>query len=330
MPKNTKGKEKINKKQKKKKIKNDSSNKFSFENEIIIGVTKKEEPKIEKKKSKKKKKQNKNKIQLEKNLKQKSNSRNKSILQEERQIKGKGIFRIIKYGMLGVLIIVGIIYAMYSPLFYIKEIQVEGNNIVTKNEIISLSQIQIDQNTFELSKDEIRKQIKEDPYIESVNITRKLPSTIILKVQERKPAYLLEYAASYIYLDKQGYLLEINTQKLELPILQGAATETSEFVVGNRLCREDLERLSMVLKVVEVAKANELSDLITRIDISDKNNLKLLFETKDKIAYLGDSTNLNTKILSIKVILEKTEGISGEIFVNMDLNNENPMFRERV
>ena len=110
-------------------------------------------------------------------------------------------------------------------------------------------------------------------------------------------------------------MLEINNEKLELPILQGASTETSDFAVGNRLCVEDLEKLS---------------SLITRINIENKQNIKLIFETKDKIAYLGDSTNLINKIPLVKKILEENESKAGEIFVNMDLNKENPIFRERV
>ena len=52
--------------------------------------------------------------------------------------------------------------------------------------------------------------------------------------------------------------------------------------------------------------------------------------TKQKTVYLGDSTNLNTKILSMKAIIEKTEGTPGEIFMNKDLNDEYPVFRERI
>lgn len=81
---------------------------------------------------------------------------------------------------------------------------------------------------------------------------------------------------------------------------------------------------------MELCKTEEIETLITRIDIKDKENIRLILETKEKTAYIGDSSNLNTKILTMKAILEKEEGKAGEIFVNMDLNKENPIFRERV
>ncbi len=339
------------KKQNKKKVNKEEKNNelFSFDNEIVIGVTKKEEPKKQvknKEQKQKRKSDNKkekqvrkvepstkkgNNIKKQKNKKQTIQKQIVSPKEQEKLIKKrKRIINTLKYGTLTTLIIIVILCAMFSPLFNIKTIKVEGNEKITEKEIISLSQIQLEQNTFKLSKNKIEKQIKQNAYIDEVIITRKLPSTIVLKVEERKPAYLLEYAGSYVYLDKQGYLLEISTEKLELPILQGAITPTADFVEGNRLVSEDLEKLSIVLKVIELAKVSEIDNLITRIDIENKQNLKLIFESKEKTAYLGDSSNLNMKILTIKSILEKEEGKAGEIFVDMDLNKEYPVFRERV
>ena len=328
---------------------------FSFDNEIVIGVTKKQEQpkkevkhkkkedkkvhkknitnkenKIEKVKNKEENKE-KNKKTVKKNIK-KANRKIKNNKNEQEKTNKKKIRMIhtVKYGVIALLFIAVILCAMFSPLFNIKNVKVEGNGVITENEIISLSQIQKGENTFKLSKNKIIKQIKENTYIENVVIERKLPSNIIIKIEERKPAYLLEYAGSYVYVDKKGYMLEISTEKLELPILQGGATITEDFVPGNRMCLEDLEKLSTVHRIMEVALTNEIANIITKIDIENEQNLKLIIESKEKVAYLGDSSNLMEKIPIIKKIMEEEEGKAGEIFVNMDLNKENPMFRERV
>lgn len=337
-------KAKIKKNAKKKRERKEDNNRFSFDEEIVIGVTKKEEPK--KKQNNPKKKTNSNKLtnnqkktQAKKGKKKSQKQVQKKPMQrvsisleeqEKRNKKRKRVLCLIKYGMLSVLLIAVILCAMYSPLFAIKTIEVEGNHLIGKKEIISLSQIQTQENTFAVSKNRVKKKIKENAYIEEVNMIRKLPSTIILQIQERNPAYLLEYAGSYVYVDKQGYLLEINSEKLELPILQGAVTQTENFVAGNRLEKEDLVKLSTVLKIMELAQTNEMETLITRIDIEKEDDFKIVMDAKEKIAYLGDSSNLNTKMLTVKAILEKTEGKAGDILVNIDLNKEYPVFRERV
>lgn len=307
--------------------------KFCFDNEIIIGVTRKQEPaknkKVEKAKNKgtTKRKQVKkaNKKSIAKNTKNIAPEQQEKIMQKRKKKQ-----KAIKWILILTLLIVAILCAMFSPLFNIKKIEVQGNEIISKNEIISLSQIQLEENTFKLNKSQIKKQIKENAYIQSVIIVRNLPSEIVIKVEERKPAYLLEYAGSYIVIDKQGYMLEIKNEKMNLPVIQGAVTSTEEFKVGNRLCTEDLEKLAEILRIVEIAQVNDIYTIITGIDIENAENIKLIFESEDKVAYLGDSSNMNTKILMIKSIIEKEKGNPGEIFLNFDLNKKNPIFRERV
>ena len=311
--------------------------KFCFDNEIIIGVTRKQEP-AKNKKEKKKVEKTKNKGTTKRKQSKKANKKSiakntKNIAPEQQEKimqKRKKKQKAIKWILILALLIVAILCAMFSPLFNIKKIEVQGNEIISKNEIISLSQIQLEENTFKLNKSQIKKQIKENAYIQSVIIVRNLPSEIVIKVEERKPAYLLEYAGSYVVIDKQGYMLEIKNEKMNLTVIQGAVTSTEEFKVGNRLCTEDLEKLAEILRIVEIAQVNDIYTIITGIDIENAENIKLIFESEDKVAYLGDSSNMNTKILMIKSIIEKEKGNPGEIFLNFDLNKKNPIFRERV
>lgn len=306
---------------------------FSFDDEMVIGVNKKREENTPKKK-KNNTKNNSKKNKKKKNNKKAKNKKTKRMLTDEeieiQRIKRMKKLKIAKYLMLIALFITLIVVTMFSPLFNIKSIVVTGNNKITQNEIISLSQVQLEENTYKINKYKVKQRIKENAYIEDVTIKRKLPSELQISIVERQVAFMIEYGASFVYIDNQGYILEISENKLELPILQGIQTESTQFEAGKRLEIEDLQKMNTVLKIMEIAKNNDISNIITRIDIEDEENYKIIFETKEKTAYLGDNSNLNTKILTIKAILEKNEGIAGEIFVNMDLNTNYPIFRERV
>lgn len=306
---------------------------FSFDDEMVIGVNKKREENTPKKK-KNNTKNNSKKNKKKKNNKKAKNKKTKRMLTDEeieiQRIKRMKKLKIAKYLMLIALFITLIVVTMFSPLFNIKSIVVTGNNKITQNEIISLSQVQLEENTYKINKYKVKQRIKENAYIEDVTIKRKLPSELQISIVERQVAFMIEYGASFVYIDNQGYILEISENKLELPILQGIQTESTQFEAGKRLENEDLQKMNTVLKIMEIAKNNDISNIITRIDIEDEENYKIIFETKEKTAYLGDNSNLNTKILTIKAILEKNEGIAGEIFVNMDLNTNYPIFRERV
>lgn len=306
---------------------------FSFDEEMIIGVNRRQKTQTRNEKQE----NNKNNKNVTKNSKKgkkpTKNERKKKLLPEEIEIKRRKrqkTFKIIKYLMLLALFITLIVVTMFSPLFNIKNIIVTGNEQITQNEIISLSEVKIGENTYKISKHKVKEKIKENAYIEDVIIKRKLPSELQISIVERKPAFMIEYGATFVYINNQGYMLEISTEKLELPILQGIQTETTNFIEGNRLENNDLQKMNTVIKIMEIAENNEMAELITRIDIENEENYKILLETKEKTIYLGNSTNLNTKILSAKAVLEKTEGIAGEIFVNRDLNNNYPVFRQRV
>ena len=57
---------------------------------------------------------------------------------------------------------------------------------------------------------------------------------------------------------------------------------------------------------------------------------KLFFDTEQKEAYLGDCSDLETRMLYLTAILRSESGKPGEIFVNMNLNQDNVFFRESV
>lgn len=306
---------------------------FSFDEEMIIGFNQKQATQTRNRKQENNK-SNKNITKTNKKSKKPNkNEIRKRLSPEEIEIKRRKrrkAFKIVKYLMLLALFITLILVTIFSPLFNIKNIILTGNEQITQNEIISLSGVKIGENTYKISKHKVKEKIKENTYIEDVIIKRKLPSELQISIVERKPAFMIEYGATFVYVNNQGYMLEINTEKLELPILQGIQTETTNFIEGNRLENNDLQKMNTVIKIMEIAENNEMAELITRIDIENEENYKILLETKEKTIYLGNSTNLNTKILSAKAVLEKTEGIAGEIFVNRDLNNNYPVFRQRV
>ncbi len=279
-----------------------------MDDEIVVGVNLKQ-----KKNSNKEKKKSGSKKNSSKNPKTKG-----------KKIKLKKNAKIILYVFLVILISVLLIN---SPLFDVKKINVEGNTKVSDEKIISLSGVQLYTNIFKLNKLDIVEKIKENAYIEDADVSRKIPSTVIIDVIEREPKYMLQFADSYVYINNQGYMLEISNDKLEIPILIGFTTDLSNIKPGNRINIEDLKKMDMVIKIYEATKSNDLGHLITKIDISDEKNYTIILESEGKKVYLGDCSDLNTRILYLKAILEKSPGKKGEVFLNVDLNSQNVYFR---
>ena len=187
----------------------EQNDKFDFDTEIVIGMT-------------------------NKNNEKKNEEQQKKMTKKQAQIlrKKKKIKRIIKLITLLMIIIGGIVFALVSPIFNIKEIYVVKNEQISSDTIVSLSQLKIGQNIFKYSSRKVEKEIKTNPYIESVNIKRKFPDKIEITVKERQKNYNVEFLNGYAYINNQGYILEISEQKLELPIVQGISTEEEKIEIG--------------------------------------------------------------------------------------------------
>lgn len=254
----------------------------------------------------------------------------KNKKKNQKKINKSKVKLIVRCTSLLILIIIIIIFLMISPVFNISTIEVTGNATLSSDKIISLSEIQIGENIFRISGKGITQKIKSNAYVDSVNIKRKFPNCINIIVKERTIRYMLEYADGYVYVNSQGYMLDLTADRKEVPIITGCTTETADMIVGNRMKVEDLKRLSTANKIVKEASSNEIANLITKIDISDEENYKLILETEGKTVYLGNCSDITTRIARLKAVLEKTAGKEGEIFIDGNTASQNPIFRERI
>ena len=126
-----------------------------------------------------------NKSTEKKNAKKKKqiNKLNKKLLKEQKE-KQKELKRIeklkiaIKYSFVFVLFIFAVILFLLSPVFYIKNIEVEGNSKISSEQIKALLQISSTTNIFEESNNKVNAKLKENKYIEKADVRRILPWNI--------------------------------------------------------------------------------------------------------------------------------------------------------
>lgn len=310
---------------------------FNFDNEIVIGVNvipeKKEEKRKDNKSSKKKNKKQKERKKVQKRKDSPTTAKKvppkKKITKQEqkRQERKRRRNKLLLKIFLLLLLLTGFAaFFLLTPIFNISEIQVEGNEKVSPETIISLSGLQKGENIFRFTKSGVENKIKQEPYVQQIEIQRKIPNTVVLSIKERHTKYVIEVGNAYLYLNNQGYFLELSETKPEVPILKGYTTKIENLVPGNRLEQEDLEKMEMVIRIMDSASNNEVQTFITAIDIQDKNNYTIYLDGEQKIAYIGDASNLNDKMWVLKKILEQEAGKKGQIF----LNEEQPFFREDV
>jgi cell division protein FtsQ len=111
----------------------------------------------------------------------------------------------------------------------IKNIELVDNNLVSKEQIEELANFDQYTNLFSLNIAKVKEDIKKNAYVEDVKVSKKFPNTVKITLEERVPKYMLQVADSYIYINNQGYMLDISVEKLDLPIILGFKTNANNY-----------------------------------------------------------------------------------------------------
>lgn len=305
--------------------KEDDDEIFSFNSEMVLGVN---SSNVQEKEKKSKKKKAKNKKQKKAEERQENQPQAKVAKKRRKSKKKKINKKILGFCSIIILVAIIVVLALTAPIFNITKIEINGNEKVSKDTIIALSGIKMGENIFRFNNDMIQN-VKQNTYIEKVEIQRKMPGTVVISVKERKIKYQINLINSYVYLDKNGYLLENSSERKNVPVIVGFSIKEDEMLNEKRLKDNDLEKLANAAKIIEAAKAINIDNLITEVNVEDKNNTILYLESKSKKINVGDTTNLTNKMLYVQKILENEEGKSGSVFVNGDISaGFKPYFRE--
>ncbi|MBE5819423.1 MAG: FtsQ-type POTRA domain-containing protein [Clostridiales bacterium] len=300
-----KSKKKLTKKTNRK-IPNKKDNIINLDNEIIIGLTPKQE--------------NRNKNNKKKNIHPRNSEKNNNVQKKKnnvKKVKKKSTFkkRIIKWTTISLLLITALVLFMLSDVFNIKQISVENNSKVSSEEIVKLSGLIIDENMFKTLNKKIKEGIKTNAYIDNVKINKNLNGTVNLYIEERVTSYMLQYENYYAYINSQGYVLEISDIKLEVPMIAGYKTSLENIQPGNRLNSEDLETLGTIIKIMQEANSKEIRDKITYIDVTNENDYIIKMDSEGKTIHLGNEKNLTEKFLWIVELLAQKKNVKGEMFL---------------
>lgn len=244
------------------------------------------------------------KINKQREIEKKRRKKKKSIL----------IFTII-------ILIIGGIYAylLTSPSFTIQEVLIKGNEQISNEKILELAEIKNGDNIFSQLGIVTKVKLKQNGYIEDVQIRKNYPNKIEIQIKERKKQFQIKLETEgYIYIDEQGYILEYGIEKLEIPTIIGIEIAQADANEKKRLDESDLDIMENILQIREQFKNIEIADKITQIQVKDEYIVDL--ENEGISINLGDATNLKNRMYYVSSILKKETGQRGTIYVNGNLN----------
>ena len=97
--------------------------------------------------------------------------------------------------------------------FNLSEIKILNNSILKEKDIKSLLIPIYNKNLITLNYSEINKILMQNSFIESYNLKKKYPNTLIIKIFEKKPIAILVDKTNRFYLSEKIDLIEFNNLK---------------------------------------------------------------------------------------------------------------------
>lgn len=215
--------------------------------------------------------------------------------------KRKKFFNVKTFGIILILIIsVGGI--LFSPLFSIKNINITEMEKYTESEMCEKLNLNKGENIFSFVLSNHKKTLKNDQYIEDIDIRMVLPDTIEIKVSERKVRGYVPFMGSYLYIDEYGRVLDVqDSYKTNLPIVEGL--EFDSFKIGDTLDVDNEESFEVIVTIAQlITKYNILEDIV-RIDVKDPKNIKASMKNVEVL--LGDLKDCDEKIRTMVAVMEQ-------------------------
>lgn len=208
-----------------------------------------------------------------------------------------------------VIIVVFLVFALafagvytYSKGAPIGEITVEGDSIYSTEQIISASGIEIGVNMLSLRQSDINGKVCASlPYIQSVQIKRKLPDKLIITVTPATDRLILvNKEKESIVVDRNGKILRDGKGvKLSDGVYRVYGVEWEDSVPGT-LLKVTAETKDKYDLATTVADAFEKEGVILRgtVNVSDSNEIRVYYKNTDTetMIYLGKRFGIEERV----------------------------------
>lgn len=182
-----------------------------------------------------------------------------------------------------------------SGFFTVDLIEVEGNSHFSDEEIINIAHAGPGRNLiYDTDKTSIIDYLMQNPYIKSADVTRKLPSTLVITVEERTQACVFKYDDDFLVMDDEGILLKKTRTQPKTTMVTGMVV--TKLKLGEVVGTKNQSMFSRTLKLIRATKDADL--YFVMIDMTQYE------EDRSVTAYIYDKLMIKTEYDTLMTFLK--------------------------
>ena len=221
--------------------------------------------------------------------------------------------RIMTWALITAAVIGGILLSGLL-LFKISKFEVQGidgsmpadTGIYTEDEIIAALGLQKGDNLFSFRAKDVKTILDAKfPLLENVRILRRLPGTVIIRVQPAKETYCVKADVGWATLSAGLKVISIGEEQPALPQIKGLVIETPQ--VGASLTLKDAGQQALLQTVLSSLDSAGLLADTTYLSLGDAEQISFIYADRVRVA-LGTSNSLDYKLKLAGYILANAKG----------------------
>jgi cell division septal protein FtsQ len=180
-------------------------------------------------------------------------------------------------------------YCRHIGAFDLRRIEVRGNNILTRAEVIRNMSLPLTGTVFEVDLSAIQSRIESLNYVYGVRVGRKLPHTLFVDIVENEPLAYVAGSEYYVLTNEERtFPLPRGTFDLELPTISGVDTALNALMKGTV---RDHEQLSRAWKILYHIKRSfpQIYDELSEVVFKPNGEVTMFLTETSTAVRLGDS-----------------------------------------
>jgi cell division protein FtsQ len=205
---------------------------------------------------------------------------------------------LIRSGWIALAALVSIGFAVWiaglvvdAPILRVNDLEFSGHVRMTPAAIEERLSGLRGESLLRVDLEKFRLQLAASPWVAQAELWRVLPSTVRVRIVERKPLAIARFDGQMYLVDAEGMVLDAMGPKyfdLDLPIIDGLAPAAS---VGTTV---DAARIRLVERMLHDLSANShVLERLSQADVSNPRNAIVTLRDEPAMLYLGDEQFLS-------------------------------------
>lgn len=211
------------------------------------------------------------------------------------------------FHMIGRLFFLGVLVAAavlaLTIFFKVETVKVEGATRYTAEEIIAGMNVKQGDNLYLWNKvKESDMLLEKFPYLQTVQMRRRLPDTVEITVTECSAVVAVPYSGGYLYVSAQGKALEQSANDGGLPVVVGATL--NDVALGCVLTQENGDETEALLDILQNLDAAGMLEQLSFINLSDLTDIRIGYQDRFDIR-LKSINNLSYYLRFAQTVIDE-------------------------